>query len=212
MSSLPPSRVAIANSLAIAGALACSKAPPAQAPEPVERTALVAQTCPELELDPGPLDPTNARAFVEVVEVSTRDLPTPLGRWLDENSVKVRASVNLVAFPDVPTSTPWGQCVDAVCGGARRALTVTARLPEQGAEPLTLALRIDEIGAEGRQPAVLLDTTVSAEHQQPVLVPNATAVSAGSLVLTAYVLRRHDDLQRVMACRAQQAEKEKQLR
>jgi hypothetical protein len=201
----------IATPLVFAGALACSKPPPAQTPEPVERTALVAQTCPELELDAGSLDPLNARLFIEVAEVSTRELPSPLGRWLEENAVKVRASVNLVAFPNVPTSTPWGQCIDAVCAGAQRSLTATARLPEHGAQPLALALRIEETRPDGGAPSILLETSVVAEHQTPVVVPNTSAVSAGSLVLTAYVLQRHDDLQRVMACRARQAEKEKQL-
>src|SRR5690606_27365379 len=98
-----------ALALALASALACrSEAPPAKDPH-AERTTYLAQPCPELALGDEPIDAGKARVFVEVAEVSTRDLPQPIGRWLDENAVRVRSTANLVAFPSVPTSMPWGQ-------------------------------------------------------------------------------------------------------
>src|SRR4051794_37407783 len=124
--------------------LACKAGAPAQSSGDVERAALVAQPCPELAVVAEPLDPTKARVFVEIVDVSSKDLPTPIGHWLDEHVVQVRATANLVAFPGVPTSMPWGQCVDAVCGDATRAVSVTARLPERATDPIELAVRIEQ--------------------------------------------------------------------
>jgi hypothetical protein len=169
-----------------------------------ERTAFLAQPCPGLELGAARLDPANARVFVEVADVSTRDLPQPIGRWLDANAVKVRSTANLIAFPNVPTSMPWGQCVDAVCSSMKLSITLTAQLPERGSEPIVLALRIDEAAPEGPDAArqVLLDTTLRALNQEPVVLPPAPKISDGSVVVTAYVLSRHDDLHRILECRA----------
>jgi hypothetical protein len=199
-------------------ALACVVACQAQAepttPAPAQRTGLVAQPCPELALGTSALDPSSARVFVEVADVSSRELPQPLGRWLDDNAVKIRSAVNLVAFPGMSTSMPWGQCVDAVCASSARSVTLTARLPERASEPIEIELRIDETQPEhGEQaPKLLFESHVRALHQDPVVLPGASSVSDGSLVLTAYLLQRHDDLQRVMECRARQTEQEKQLR
>jgi hypothetical protein len=181
-----------------------STTPPA---EP-ERVVRVAQPCRGLELGSDPLDPAKARIFVEVVEVSARQLPQPVGTWLRENTVTVRSTVNLVAFPDVPISMPWGQCVDAVCASMNRSITLTARLPRLASDPFELAVRIDEAAPEGEgaSPRVLLDTTVQALNQQPVVVPPVAALSDGTVVVTAYLLRRPDDLQRVMECQAPQKE------
>jgi hypothetical protein len=160
------------------------------------------------------LDRANARLFVEVVEVSTRELPRPLGHFLDANAVSVRSSANLVAFPDVPTSVPWGQCVDAVCSSTQRSITLTARLPDRATGPFDIALRIEEAAAEGAStgPKVLFDTTLQAVNQEPVVLPPAPELSKGSVIVTAYLLQRHDDLQRVMECQARQAESSKQLK
>lgn len=179
----------------------------------VERTALVAQPCPGLELGSDPLDPANARLFVEVVEVSTRELPQPIGRWLDENAVKVRSTANLVAFPNVPTSMPWGQCVDAVCSSTKLAITVTARLPERASDAIELALSIAASVPEGSgaAPEVLLDTALQAVNQEPVVLPAAPRVSDGSVIVTAYLLRRSDDLHRILECKVRQGEKEKAI-
>lgn len=195
--------------LAVSVVMACAKGAPPPAPE---RSVLVAQPCAGLELGAEPLDPANARVFVEVAEVGTRDLPNPIGRWLEENIVRVRSSANLVAFPDVPTSMPWGQCVDAVCSSTRLSLTVAARLPERASEPIELALRIDETAsadAAESGPRVLLDTLLRARNQEPVVLPPAPQISDGSVVVTPYLLRRHDDLQRILECREQQREREK---
>jgi hypothetical protein len=191
---------------------ACKSPPAAESPEVVPRDALVAQPCPGLALDAEPLDPKNARVFVEVAEVSRQDLPNPLGRWLDENIVQVRSTANLVAFPGVPTSMPWSQCVDAVCADVKRTVFVTAQLPERTSDPIELAVRIEERLAEGEPPKTLLDTSVSSPHQEPVVLPKSPAVSDGSLIVTPYLLRKFDDLQRVMECKARQAEREKQAR
>jgi len=174
---------------------------------------LVAQRCPGLDTVSGPVDRANARVFVEVVEVSRRDLPRPIGHWLDKNAVTVRSSANLVAFPDVPTSLPSGQCVDAVCSSMQLSITLTARLPERAAEPVDLALRIEEAAAAGAAtgPKVLLETTLQAVTRVPVVLPPAPEVSNGSLIVTAYLLQRYDDLHRVMECQARQAESSKQL-
>ena len=103
----------------LVGALACQREP-AQSAQDVPRTALVAQTCPEIALGPEPIKASNARVFVEVVEMEDQNLPHPLGNWLSEHPVTVRSSANTIAFPNVPTSMPWGQCVDAVCGDRQR--------------------------------------------------------------------------------------------
>lgn len=189
-------------------ALSCAtQPPPAAAPE---RTGYVAQPCAGLERGAEPLDPGDARVFVEVAELSQA---VPAGRPLRESVVKVRSSVDLVAFPAVPTRMPWGQCVDAVCASEQRTITLTAALPALASEPLELALRIEEAAAEGsEQPAkTLLETTLSATNQEPVVLPPAPAVSDGSLVVTAYLLREPHDLHRVLECKAQQAEREKSL-
>jgi hypothetical protein len=211
MISLPSLRVQAASLLvsAVSAVGGCKSAAPAESPGPVERAALVAQSCPELASIDEPVDPTNARVFVEVVEVSGKDLPTPIGHWLDEHIVQVRSAANLVAFPGVPTSMPWGQCVDSVCGDAQRSVSVTAGLPERTNQPIELAVRIEERLNEGEAPKVLLDTTVRPRHQEPVVLPTTPGVSTGSVIVTAYLLRKHDDLQRVMTCTARQHEREK---
>jgi len=198
---------------------ACQAEAPAKDPH-AERTTFLAQRCPGLELGDEPVDPGKGRVFVEVAELSTRDLPQPIGRWLDENAVKVRSTANLVAFPNVPTSTPWGQCVDAVCSSMKLSITLTAQLPERTSQAMSLALRIDEgtpaASPEGEvengartagtataaTPRALLETTLSARHQEPVVLPPSPEVSDGSVVVTAYLLSRHDDLQRIMECQA----------
>jgi hypothetical protein len=169
---------------------------------------LVAQPCSTLELGAEPLDAGNARVFIEVAEVDTRALLQPVDHWLAHNAVIVRSSANFVAFPDVPTSMPWGQCVDAVCTSKQRKISITARLPERASEPIHLTLRIDEAAPDGSSgaPRVLLDTTLRAVNQVPTVLPRAPEVSDGSVVVTAYLLRRPDDLQRILECQAQRAE------
>lgn len=185
-----------------------------EAPQPpAERTALVARACPALELGPEPLNLKNARLFVEVADVQARNLPQPLDGWLQQNAVKVRSSANLVAFPDVPTTVPWGQCVDQVCSTAQLSITLTARLPAAVAEPIQLALRIDEAPEEGdsKPPRTLLEATLQLRHQQPALLTPTPEVSDGSLIVTGYLLRSLQDLHAVMACQADQAERAKEL-
>ncbi len=188
--------------------IACggSGAPPRTA---AERTAWVAQPCSTLELGAEALDVGKARVFVEVAEVDTRALSEPIDHWLANHAVKVRSSVNFVAFPNVPTSMPWGQCVDAVCTSKQHEIVITARLPERASEPIELALRIDQLAPDGStgEPRALLDTTLRAVNQVPHVLPPAPDVSDGSVVVTAYLLRRHDDLQRILECQAKQAEK-----
>ena len=209
MSSLP-ARAALAASVTLLLASAC-QTPPTEHPEHAERTALVAQPCPGLALQSEPLDPANARVFVEVAEVSGGPLPNPIGRWLDENAVRVRSTANLVAFPGVPTSTPWAQCVDVVCADIKRSLLVTALLPSTTLEPIELQVHIEEVAAEGAAPKTLLDTRVLATHQEPAVLPSTPELGTGTLVVTAYLLRRSDDLHRVLECKAKQEEREKGL-
>jgi hypothetical protein len=196
----------------LAGSVACHHEPP-QSPQDVERTALVAQTCPEIALTSEPIKASNARVFVEVVELDDENLPHPLGNWLSEHPVTVRASANTIAFPDVPTSMPWGQCVDAVCAGRQRSLTLTAQVPARGTDPIDLALRIEE-AAPGAQPGtakLLLDTKLRSPSQQPVVLPVSPELSTGSVVVTAYLLRQLDDLHRVLECKAREVDRVKQL-
>lgn len=202
----PPVPALLAAALSWSALSACKKSPPAAAPENVERTAFVAQPCPGLALGSEPLDAANARVFVEIVDVGPQSLPSPVGRWLEDNPVTFRSSANLVAFPNVPTSAPWAQCVDAVCRDAKRSLSVTARLPESAAEPLELALHIEESATDAASsgPQALLDTTVRAKNQEPVVVPSGDALGSGSLVVTTYLLRRFDDLHRILECNERQ--------
>lgn len=195
-----------------AAVLACGHAAAPQTADNAERTAFVAQRCPALEPAPGPLDLANARVFIEVAEVD-RQLPQPIERWLDDNAVVVRSTANLVAFPNVPTSMPWGQCVDAVCASMQRSITLTARLPKLTTEPLTVALRIEESAPEGSATGgkLLLDTTLTLASQQPVVLPPASELSTGSVIVTAYLLQRPDDLHRVLECKVRQGEREKAL-
>jgi hypothetical protein len=202
--------VALSACGAFAGSNACKSQPEPAAPE---RIGLVAQPCPELELGSEPVKQDSARVFVEVSDVSAREVPRPIGPWLQQNAVKIRSAVNLVAFPNVPTSMPWGQCVDAVCASSARSLTITARMPEHARGPIELRVQIEESPPEGSEqaPKPLLEANVKAMHQEPAIIDGTSAVSDGSLVLTAYLLQRHDDLQHVMTCRARQAEQEKTL-
>jgi hypothetical protein len=208
-------RGAVGWGLVLAGAASgCGRnTTPPQTAE-TERTALVAQPCPGLELGSDPLDPAKARLFVEVAEVNTRELPQPIGSWLEENAVKVRSTANLVAFPGVPTSMPWGQCVDAVCSSMKLSISVTARLPERASDPIELALSIADAAPEGSDTAslVLLDTVLRAVNQEPVVLPPAPRISDGSVIVTAYLLRRSDDLHRLLECKVRQGEKEKAIR
>ena len=128
--------------------------------------------------------------------------------------MKVRSSANLVAFPNVPTTVPWGQCVDTVCSTAQLSITLTAHLPARVAEPTQLTLRIDEASAEGsgKAPRKLLETTLQLVHQQPAVLPPAPEVSDGSLIVTGYLLRSLQDLHAVMSCQAEQAEQAKEAR
>jgi hypothetical protein len=188
---------------------ACRDEPEPKAPD-AEREAFLGQPCPELALGDEALDADKARVFVEVAEVSTRNLPQPIGRWLDENAVTVRSTADLLAFPNVPTSMPWGQCVDAVCSAMKLSITLTAQLPERTSQPVPLALRIDAAAPEGSPEAaagerrVLLETTLSVLPQEPVVLP-PSEVSDGSVVVTAYLLRKHDDLQRILECKVRRS-------
>jgi hypothetical protein len=190
---------------------------PKAADAEVERMAFVAQPCPALEMGDAALKPSNVRVFIEVAEITAGALPTPIGRWLDAHPVKVRSTANLVAFDGVPTSMPWGACVDAVCSATKWSLTLTSRLPGRASEPWPLALRIAEVasaspadaGAEG--PKVLLETTLDVLNQQPSILPPAPEVTAGAIVVTPYLLQKHDDLHRVLECKVEQAEREQQL-
>ncbi|MEO8177843.1 MAG: hypothetical protein ABI895_03325 [Deltaproteobacteria bacterium] len=206
-----PRAAASCASVLLSTALGCHREPGAQSPKNVERIALVAQKCPEIDLGSELIDAKNARVFVEVVELKGPAPPSP--SWLDEHAVTMLSSSNLVAFPNVPTSMPWGQCVDAVCSGSQRTLTVTSQLPERGSDPIELVVRIDESApiSGPAAPKVLLATTVRAVSQQPVVLPVTPALSSGSLVVTAYLLRKIDDLYRVLECKARQTEREKQL-
>jgi hypothetical protein len=203
---------ALCSSLLLAAALGCRREP-AQSPENVERTALVAQKCPEIAAGSGLIDAKNARVFVEVVALSGSEPPNPIGDWLDEHAVTVRSSSNLVAFPNIPTSMPWGQCVDAVCNDSQRTLTVTAQLPKLGSEPIELAVHIEEAAPNtaGATPKVLLDTTLRAPSQEPVVLPIGALLSSGTVVVTSYLLRQIDDLHRLLECKVRQADREKQL-
>jgi hypothetical protein len=178
--------------------------------------AFVAQPCPALEVGDVALQPSNVRAFIEVAEITAGALPTPIGRWLDTHAVKVRATANLVAFDGVPTSMPWGACVDAVCSATKWSLTLTARLPKRASEPWPLTLRIAEVAAasppeNAEGPKVLLETTLDVVNQQPSILPPAPEVSAGVIVVTAYLLQQYDDLHRVLECKVKQSAREQQL-
>ena len=205
-----PVPVLLAAALSWSALCACKKSPPPTAPENAERTAFVAQPCPELALGSEPLDAANARAFVEIVDVGPQTLPNPVGRWLEDNAVTFRSSANLIAFPNVPTSAPWAQCVDAVCKDTKRSLLVTARLPENGSEPLELALHIEEAPADSATtaPQVLLDTTLRTKNQEPAVVASGAALGGGSLVVMPYLLRRFDDLHRILECKERQKARE----
>jgi hypothetical protein len=48
---------------------------------------------------------------------------------------------------------------------------------------------------------------VRALNQEPVVIPPVPALSDGTVVITPYLLRKPDDLHRVMECQARQAEK-----
>lgn len=196
----------------LAGSVACHHQP-AQSAQDVERSALVAQTCPEIAPTSEPIKASNARVFVEVVEMDDRGLPHPLGNWLSEHPVTVRSSANTIAFPNVPTSMPWGQCVDAVCGGRQRSLTLTAQVPARGTDPIELSVRIEESAPNAAPGAgkVLLDTKLSSPSQQPVVLPVSPELSTGSVVVTAYLLRQLDDLHHVLECKAREGERMKQL-
>jgi hypothetical protein len=181
-----------------------------QSPDRASRQALVAQPCPALLGDESAaLDPKNARVFVEVAEVVTPDLPEPLGHWLDGRSVDARSTAHLVAFPDTATTTPWGQCVDEVCSTAQYSLTLTARLPERASGVIALSLRIEHApsnddaapsAASGAEPPFAIQLAV--KDQEHALIPPQPGVSQGSLVVTPYLLRRYDDLHRILKCTA----------
>lgn len=196
----------------------CGRAAPAEAKAAdveVERMAFVAQPCPALASGDVALQPSNARVFIEVAEIMAGPLPTPIGRWLDANAVKVRSTANLVLFDGVPTSLPWGACVDAVCSATKWSLTLTSRLPARASEPWPLTLRIAETARSsaegGESPAVLLETTLDVSNQQPLVLPPAPEVTPGAIVVTAYLLQRHDDLHRVLECKVEQSAREQQL-
>jgi hypothetical protein len=108
---------------------------------------------------------------------------------------------------------PWGQCVDAVCGGRQRSLTLTAQVPARGTDPIGLTVHIEDSApeAQGGAGKVLLDTKLSSPSQQPVVLPVSPELSTGSVVVTAYLLRQLDDLHRVLECKVREAERVKQL-
>lgn len=186
----------------------------AEAPE-VERVAYVGQPCPGLELGSEPLKPANVRVFFEVAEITTAALPSPIGRWLDTHAVKVRATANLVAFDGVPTSVPWGPCVDAVCSAMTLSLTLTSRLPERASEAWPVTLSITEAASESSStgnPRVWFEAALQVSNQQVVVLPPAPEVTDGSIVVTAYLLQKHDDLHRVMECQVEQSARVQQSR
>jgi hypothetical protein len=92
-----------------------------------------------------------------------------------------------------------------------RSITVTARLPKHASDPIEIALSITLAAPEGSQPVVLLDTALSVVNQEPVVLPPAPRISDGSVIVTAYLLRRSDDLHRLLECKVRQGEKEKAI-
>ncbi|HVZ35352.1 MAG TPA: hypothetical protein VG963_23155 [Polyangiaceae bacterium] len=181
-----------------------------QSPDRASRKALIAQPCPALLGDEdATLDPKNARVFVEVAEVVTPGLPQPLGHWLDGRSVDARSTAHLVAFPNTSTTTPWGQCVDEVCSTAQYSLTLTARLPEHASGAIALSLRIEHArpsddaappAASSAEPP--FEIQLAVKNQEHALIPPQPGVSQGSFVVTPYLLRRYDDLHRILQCTA----------
>jgi hypothetical protein len=91
------------------------------------------------------------------------------------------------------------------------SITVTARLPERASDPIELAVSIADSAPEGSEPLVLLDTALRAVNQEPVVLPPAPRISDGSVIVTAYLLRRSDDLHRLLECKVRQGEKEKAI-
>jgi hypothetical protein len=117
-----------------------------------------------------------------------------------------------VAFPNTTTSTPWGQCVDEVCSTAQYSLTLTARLPERASGAIALSLRIEHArpndgaappSTSGTEPPFELQLAV--KDQEHALIPPQPGVSQGSRVVTPYLLRRSDDLHRILQCTAAEA-------
>lgn len=194
--------------LATCGCSRNTPPPQSEADAPTQKMVRVAQPCPELARLSGPLDPSDVRAFIEVAQLAGDNPPLPLGSWLDTEPVLVRSTAHVVAFPDIPMSTPWGLCVDEVCSSGRRSLTVTARLPHDAAEPLHVSLRIEESAApagaaQNAGSKMLLDATLDARDREPVLLASPPELGEGSILVTAYLLRRFDDLHRVLECKAE---------
>lgn len=204
MTRLERARARAPRVLALLALHGCGRAAsaPAEGP-PAERTAWIARACSELEGQPEGQLVAGARAFVEIAEVAQAPLPDPLGPWLRAHPARVRAAAHLVAFPGVPTTVPWGACVDAVCSSKEQSLTLTATLPERARAPLRLALRFEVTPSEAHAPRALLDTQIEVEHAAPVALPRDPELSSGSIVVTAYVLQKHDDLRRIIECQAE---------
>jgi len=76
-----------------------------------------------------------------------------------------------------------------------------------GGSIVSIGLRFDEAAPEGSEaaPKTLLETTLQATHQEPVVLPPSPALSDGSVIVTASLLQRHDDLQRVLTCLARRS-------
>lgn len=202
--------------MAVVASSACTSAVTPETPSdtPRRRVVHVAQPCPELERVEGRINPAEVRAFVEITQVAERELPSPLAHWLAEHPVEAESTAHVIAFPGVPTSTPWGLCVDAVCSSSQRSLTLVAHLPDDAADPVELSLTIEDRATTEppdakTAPTTLLAMTIHATDREPVMVATPSELGGGSLLVTAYLLRRFDDLHRVLTCKADpQAEAE----
>ncbi len=141
-------------------------------------------------------------------------LSEPLEESLRGRSVRVSSVQQLVAFPSVPTTVPWGDCLDTACDTRTHRLTVVAEMPARGELPLPVTLQLERAAfdqaqaSRGPSPTHGWQTTfeqpLSLKHQEPLLLPDASAFGGGSVVVTAYLLTRHDDLFPLMACKSKQ--------
>jgi hypothetical protein len=190
----------ISFELAACASSAASSAP--RAPSAAEHQALVAQRCTAVSPPAGTVDKAKARVLVEVAQLTTPDLPRPIGDWLEHHPVDYRAVSSLLTADGVPSSTEWSGCLDADCDAPQTArLTVITHLPEVTSDLIRFEIRIEPSPASD----ALLATVETTDQQALLLDDVGDPQVHGRLVVMPYLMSSPEELQKLMECRQRQS-------
>lgn len=216
---LAPARLlSLTALLALLGTAGCRSTQQARTPVAVE--AKIAQRCPELTVGTGLLDLSKSRIFVEVAllepgVLSPETSPPESKLSFEGTSTAVTSVMQFVANPHVPTTMPWGDCLDEACDQRNARITLNAQFPKSASDPVSVHLLLEKLPTDAKsspqfapQLAAWIsdyNTTLLLHDQVPQRIDDPKkAFGSGTTIITSYLLTRPKDLFRLMACKAEQ--------